>query len=77
MASAIALYPAPFMCRWSPGSKSARILTGSFGSRTAASKSMTASYRVPVRIQSLSARRLASYSGEKLLAPPNGVNVAP
>ena len=60
MASAITLYPASLGWRWSQESYSGRNIFGLPGSRVALSKSITASYALPVLIHSLSAWRFVS-----------------
>ena len=55
MASAIALYPASLGWRWSQESYRGRNRFGFSGPRVALSKSITASYALPVLIHSLSA----------------------
>lgn len=59
-ASPIAAYPTSLGCRWSPESNCGCIRCGLAGSRSAASKSATASTVVVLRSQSLTACRVAS-----------------
>ena len=78
-AFASAAAPPSFGCRWSPLSNSGRIRSGSAGSRSAASKSITPSYAPLVRIQRLTTSRAARFAGvsKPNVSFANGVMVPP